>query len=82
MTDKKSDTPQTPNAPTSSEIDPLGIHVKDAIATISRLEGLGLQRLEIPLPKCIVLGKLCRMAFGLYLTNTIFKASNPQGNHQ
>ncbi|CAN9127666.1 unnamed protein product [Alternaria alternata] len=51
------DTPQTPNAPGSGEIDPLGVHVKDAIATISRLEGLGLQMLEIPLPKCIVLGE-------------------------
>ncbi|KAL1801201.1 hypothetical protein ACET3X_001543 [Alternaria dauci] len=51
------DTPQTSNATTSGEIDPLGIHVKDAIATISRLEGLGLQMLEIPLPKCIVLGE-------------------------
>lgn len=42
----------------AGEIDPLGIHVKEAIATITRLEGLGLQRLKIPLPKCIVLGKL------------------------
>jgi len=29
------------------------------IATINRLEGLGLQRLKIPLPKCIVLGTSC-----------------------
>ncbi|KNG50915.1 dynamin family protein [Stemphylium lycopersici] len=41
----------------ASEIHPLGLHVKDAIATISRLETLGLQRLKIPLPKCIVLGE-------------------------
>ncbi|CAN9123474.1 unnamed protein product [Alternaria sp. RS040] len=51
------DTPQALDAPACGEIDPLGIHVKDVIATISRLEGLGLQRLEIPLPKCIVLGE-------------------------
>ena len=31
--------------------------MKEAIATIGRLEALGLQRYDIPLPKCIVLGK-------------------------
>ncbi|KAG9187167.1 hypothetical protein G6011_05038 [Alternaria panax] len=51
------DPPETSNAPVSGEINPLGIHVKEAIATISRLEGLGLQVLKIPLPKCIVLGE-------------------------
>jgi len=35
----------------------LGAHVKDIITTINRLEGLGLQRLKIPLPKIIVLGE-------------------------
>ncbi|KAF1829164.1 interferon-induced GTP-binding protein Mx [Decorospora gaudefroyi] len=44
-------------APVAGEIEPLGLHVKEAIATINRLEGLGLQRLKIPLPKCIVLGE-------------------------
>lgn len=39
------------------DLEPLGLHVKDALKTISRLQGLGLQRLKIPLPKCIVLGK-------------------------
>jgi hypothetical protein len=39
------------------EIDALGVHVKDIITTINRLEGLGLQRLKIPLPKIIVLGE-------------------------
>jgi hypothetical protein len=42
----------------ASEIDTLGYHVKDTISTINRLEGLGLQRLQIPLPKIIVLGML------------------------
>jgi hypothetical protein len=37
--------------------DVLGVHVKDAIETINRLEGLGLQKLSIPLPKIIVLGQ-------------------------
>lgn len=49
------------NQPPSSEppgIGSLGVHVKEVIATINRLEGLGLQRMEIPPPKCIVLGKL------------------------
>ncbi|KAI4909131.1 hypothetical protein J4E85_011602 [Alternaria conjuncta] len=45
------------NTPASREIDPLTIHVKEAIATIGRLEALGLQRYDIPLPKCIVLGE-------------------------
>ena len=49
---------QQPQSPAASEIDPLGKHVKEAIATINLLEGLGLQRLKIPLPKCIVLGKM------------------------
>ncbi|KAL5114518.1 hypothetical protein ACEQ8H_007608 [Pleosporales sp. CAS-2024a] len=39
------------------EIDNLGVHVKDIISTVNRLEGLGLQRLKIPLPKIIVLGE-------------------------
>jgi hypothetical protein len=38
------------------EIDALGVHLKDAISTINQLEGLGLQKLQIPLPKIIVLG--------------------------
>jgi hypothetical protein len=42
----------------ASEVDPLGVHVKDAISTISRLQGLGLQNRDIPLPKVIVLGEL------------------------
>ena len=43
----------------TGEVDPLGLHVKEAIATVDQLEGLGLQRMKIPLPKCIVLG-MCR----------------------
>jgi hypothetical protein len=31
--------------------------MKDAITTLNRLEGLGLQRLKISLPKIVVLGK-------------------------
>ncbi|RMZ68410.1 dynamin family [Pyrenophora seminiperda CCB06] len=31
--------------------------IKEAMATVNQLEGLGLQRLDIPLPKCIVLGE-------------------------
>ena len=42
----------------TGEIDPLGLHIKEAIATVDQLEGLGLQRMKIPLPKCIVLGML------------------------
>jgi len=40
----------------TGEVGPLGLHVKEAIATVDQLEGLGLQRMKIPLPKCIVLG--------------------------
>ncbi|KAF2269616.1 hypothetical protein CC78DRAFT_236102 [Lojkania enalia] len=40
-----------------TEVEPLGQHVKEAIETISRLEGLGLQKFRIPLPKCLVLGE-------------------------
>ena len=34
----------------------LGEHMSEVISVISKLEGLGLQRLQIPLPKCVVLG--------------------------
>ncbi|KAF2638633.1 P-loop containing nucleoside triphosphate hydrolase protein [Massarina eburnea CBS 473.64] len=34
----------------------LGEHMKEAISIINRLESLGLQRFNIPLPKCVVLG--------------------------
>jgi len=39
------------------DVGTLGGHIKEVIAVISRLEGLGLQSLEIPLPKCVILGK-------------------------
>ncbi|KAI8931580.1 hypothetical protein NX059_011234 [Plenodomus lindquistii] len=39
------------------EIDPLGQHVKEAAAALSKLEGLGLQKFDISLPRCIVLGQ-------------------------
>ncbi|KAH8722930.1 P-loop containing nucleoside triphosphate hydrolase protein [Phaeosphaeriaceae sp. PMI808] len=48
---------QPPLQQTVGEIDPLGFHVKDVISSINRLEGLGLQRQQIPLPKIIVLGE-------------------------
>lgn len=35
---------------------PLGEHMNEVISVVSKLEGLGLQRLQIPLPKCVVLG--------------------------
>jgi hypothetical protein len=38
------------------EINALGVHIKDAVETINQLEGLGLQKMRIPLPKIIVLG--------------------------
>ncbi|KAF2825294.1 hypothetical protein CC86DRAFT_41688 [Ophiobolus disseminans] len=41
----------------ASELNRLGFHVKDVISTIQRLEGLGLQQHNIPLPKIIVLGE-------------------------
>ncbi|EUC29865.1 hypothetical protein COCCADRAFT_29151 [Bipolaris zeicola 26-R-13] len=38
-------------------VDLLGMHMKEVISTINRLESLGLQRMDIPLPKCVVLGE-------------------------
>ncbi|KAH5350366.1 hypothetical protein HBI48_164710 [Parastagonospora nodorum] len=49
--------PYRPHQSPARELDALGAHVKDIITTINRLEGLGLQRLKIPLPKIIVLGE-------------------------
>jgi hypothetical protein len=40
----------------ADEVDPLGQGVKDAIATMGMLEALGLQKLNITIPRCIVLG--------------------------
>ncbi|KAH7397282.1 dynamin family protein-like protein [Pyrenochaeta sp. MPI-SDFR-AT-0127] len=41
----------------SDEVEPLGQDVKNAIATMSRLETLGLQKLNVSIPRCIVLGQ-------------------------
>ncbi|EUC48572.1 hypothetical protein COCMIDRAFT_34056 [Bipolaris oryzae ATCC 44560] len=41
----------------SETVDLLGLHMKEVISTINRLESLGLQRMDIPLPKCVVLGE-------------------------
>lgn len=49
--------PQPQSQPAANEIDALGLHVNHAILTIHQLEGLGLQKLRIPLPKIVVLGK-------------------------
>ncbi|USP79604.1 hypothetical protein yc1106_06878 [Curvularia clavata] len=49
--DKQRDSSEAPDT------DALGRHVNEVIKTISRLQSLGLQRLKIPLPKCIVLGE-------------------------
>ncbi|KAF2847444.1 dynamin family protein-like protein [Plenodomus tracheiphilus IPT5] len=39
------------------EVDPLGQDVKEAAAALSQLEGLGLQKFDISLPRCNVLGQ-------------------------
>jgi hypothetical protein len=49
--------PQPQSQRAANQIDALGVHVNEAISTIHRLEGLGLQKLRIPLPKIVVLGK-------------------------
>jgi hypothetical protein len=53
------------------EIDILGLHVKAAISTINRLESLGLQRLKIPLPKIVVLGKAKMLLIRICLTTIL-----------
>jgi hypothetical protein len=35
---------------------PIGEHMSEVVSVISKLEALGLQHLQIPLPKCVVLG--------------------------
>jgi hypothetical protein len=54
---------------TPKEIDALGVHVKDCISTINQLEGLGLQKLKIPLPKIIVLGESTSSLRGTLITD-------------
>jgi GTPase SAR1 family protein len=49
--------PNNENDSSDIAIDPLGLHVKEIISTIHRLESLGLQRMDIDLPKCVVLGE-------------------------
>ncbi|KAH7556603.1 P-loop containing nucleoside triphosphate hydrolase protein [Bipolaris maydis] len=55
------DLPIRGNHQTSSsetpQVDLLGLHMKEVISTINRLESLGLQQMNIPLPKCVVLGE-------------------------
>ncbi|CBX96177.1 similar to dynamin family protein [Plenodomus lingam JN3] len=45
------------NVAPHDEIDPLGRDVKEAATALSQLEGLGLQKFDISLPRCIVLGQ-------------------------
>lgn len=45
-----------PHESAGTEIDPLGTHAREAAALISKLTQIGLDRLNIPLPKCVVLG--------------------------
>jgi hypothetical protein len=50
----------TANSTVEDEVNVLGKDVnavRDAIATISKLDGLGLTKYDIPLPRCVVLGK-------------------------
>lgn len=44
------------DVPAHDEIAPLGVNVIEALRIVSRLEQLGLDKQEISLPKCIVLG--------------------------
>ncbi|KAF1993847.1 P-loop containing nucleoside triphosphate hydrolase protein [Amniculicola lignicola CBS 123094] len=41
----------------STDADPLGAGIKNALAAIAKLEALGLSKFKIPLPKCVVLGE-------------------------
>jgi hypothetical protein len=52
------DNRQASTSTVADEALPLGEHMNEVISVISKLEGLGLQRLQIPLPKCVVLGTL------------------------
>jgi hypothetical protein len=47
---------QGPVQKNGNEVDPLGAHAKAAAALISKLAQIGLDSLNIPLPKCVVLG--------------------------
>ncbi|KAH9876502.1 hypothetical protein J1614_003633 [Plenodomus biglobosus] len=47
----------SPDAAAHEEVDLLGRGVKEAAAALSQLEGLGLQKFDISLPRCIVLGQ-------------------------
>jgi hypothetical protein len=53
------------SAPTAAGHEPVGQHLKAIIAAISRLEALGLQKLNIPLPKCIIVGESFLSSFSL-----------------
>ncbi|KAH9859191.1 hypothetical protein J1614_012268 [Plenodomus biglobosus] len=46
----------TSDATAHEGVDLLGRDLKEAAATLSQLEDLGLQKIDIPLPRCIVLG--------------------------
>ncbi|KAF1976893.1 P-loop containing nucleoside triphosphate hydrolase protein [Bimuria novae-zelandiae CBS 107.79] len=48
---------RTSGATVCGDADVLGVHIKEVISVIGRLEGLGLSQLDIQLPKCVVLGE-------------------------
>lgn len=45
------------NVTVGEEAEILGVHLKEVIEVIGRLEGLGLQHHEIKFPRCVVLGE-------------------------
>lgn len=64
---------------TNDASDPLGQDVKEAIATMGRLETLGLQKLNVTIPRCIVLGNLPRVSV-VSDTDNVSQASSRQEN--
>ena len=61
---------QEDGATSIGQVDPLGQHVKEASAVLSRLESLGLPNLNISIPRCIVLGE-CLLTPSLSCTEGI-----------
>ena len=59
------------------EIAPLSANVNEALRIVSKLEQLGLDKQQISLPKCVVLGACIKVPSGQRTLNNKVQANSP-----
>lgn len=62
------------------EIAPLSANVNEALRIVSKLEQLGLDKQQISLPKCVVLGACIKVPSGQRTLNNRVQANSPLVN--